>query len=103
VYFLDYGSGWEGNGYAQLGKVRELKLAANGAPTLQMEPVRLYLSAAPLSASAPRLLRGPHGQGLATTSPTELGIDASQVTRVASGADWSLFETIPGVTFSLAP
>jgi len=103
VYFLKYGSAWEGNGYAQLGKVRELDVAANGAPTLQLEPVRLYLSAAPLSASTPRLLRGPHGQGLATTSPTEIGIDASQMTRVASGREWSLFETIPGVAFSLAP
>jgi hypothetical protein len=103
VYYLKYGSALEGNGYAMLGRVRELTVAANGALSMQLEPVRLYMSAAPLSASTPSLLYGPHGQGLATTSPTELGIDPNEMAMVASGWEWSLFGTIPGGTLSWVP
>jgi hypothetical protein len=103
VYYLTYRSAWRGNGYAMLGRVRELTVAANGAPSMQLEPVRLFMSAAPLSASTPNLLLGPHGQGLPTTSPTELGIDPNDMAMVASGSEWSLFGTIPGGTLSWVP
>jgi len=98
VYYLTYGGAWEGNGSAVLGKIRELKRAANGALSMQLESVRLYMSA-----STPSLLPGPHGQGLATTSPTELGIDPNEMAMVASGWEWSLFGTIPGGTLSWVP
>jgi len=103
VYYLTYRSAWSGNGYAMLGRVRELTVAASGALSVQMEPVRLYMSAAPLSASTPSLLHGPHAPGLATTSPTELGIDPNEMAVVASGSDWSLFGSIPGGTVSWVP
>jgi hypothetical protein len=103
VYYLTYRSAWRGNGYAMLGRVRELKVAANGALSMQLEPVRLYMAATPLAASTPSLLHGPHGQGLATTSPTELGIDPNEMAMVASGLEWSLFGTIPGGTLSWIP
>ena len=79
---------------------------------MQLEPVRLFMSASPVSASTPNLLLGPngqglvlgpHGQGLATTSPTELGIDPNEMAMVASGLEWSLFGTIPGGTLSWIP
>ena len=100
TYYLKYGSAWQGNGYAMLGKVREVSVAANGAASMQLEPVRLYMSAAPLSASTPPVLSGPHDPGLASASPTELGIDPNQMTAIASGREWSLFETIPGGTLT---
>jgi len=103
TYYLKYGSAWQGNGYALLGRIHELTVVANGAISMQLEPVRLYMSAAPLSASTPPLLSGPHGQGLATTSPTELGIDPNEMAVVASGGEWTLLETIPGGTVTWVP
>ena len=103
IYYLKYGSAWEGNGYAILGKVRELKVASNGSVSMQLERVRIYMSAAPLSASTPGLLSGSHRQGLASTSPTELGIDPNEMEMVASGSEWSLFGTTAGGTLTWVP
>jgi hypothetical protein len=98
VYYLTYGGAWEGNGSAVLGRIRELEVTADGALSMQLEPARLYLSA-----STHSLLPGPHGQGLATTSPTELGIDPNEMEMVASGSEWSLFGTISGGTLTWVP
>jgi hypothetical protein len=70
---------------------------------MQLESVRLYLSADPISVSTPRLLFGPHGQGLATTSPAELGIDPLLMAEITSGPGSSLFGTVPGGTISWGP
>jgi hypothetical protein len=103
IYYLAYKSAWRGNGYAMLGRIREVTVAANGVPSIELEPAHVFMSTAPLEASTPNLLLGPHGQGLATTSPTELGIDPNEMNRVASGSEWSLFATITGGTLTWVP
>jgi hypothetical protein len=102
-FYLEYGAAWENNGYAVIGKIYKVRVAADGTISVQLEPASVYAVAAPLATTTPRLLSGRHPPGLRAATPSEVGVDPAKMTLVASGPNWRIFSTISGATISEAP
>jgi hypothetical protein len=101
VYWVEYLGLWPGNGYAAVGKVRNVIVSPLGQVSVGLEPVVMFAAAAPQPVKEVQLSMWPL-DGFTSATADALGASAAEVLSKATGPDWAVFVSKPGVSITRA-